>query len=100
MSLLVRLIWLFRSLPTEQQDRYKDKSNDQCVGKDVDDRAQHRRLLWSGTDQRWVQAGDNEVRAAPNKDHIDNLSARDIKHGNVAPAQCYEAELPIAGNSD
>src|SRR5437763_11015494 len=101
--LLVHLILVGRGRPTvssEKQNRHNQEGNHEHVCRDVDNRAPDRCLLRSRTDQRWVKAGDDKMRTAANIDRIDDLPARNIEHGYIASLECYEAQLPIAGDSD
>src|SRR5215472_4548582 len=93
------LAWLW-PVSSQQQDGHKDEENKEGIGYDIDDCAEYRCLLWSGANQRWVEAGNDEARSTPDINGVDELMAGNVEHGHITAIECYKAELSIAGNGD
>src|SRR5256885_13769581 len=73
------------TISPEDQERHDEERNHEDIGQDVDDRAPHGCLLWSGANHWRGEAGNNKRRGAPPQDRIGELTSRHTQHSAIPP---------------
>src|SRR5438874_1113356 len=82
------------AMSPEDQEGHDEERNHEDIGQDVDDRAPHGCLLWSGANHRRVEAGNNKVRVPTDKDRIDDLLPGHIEHSDIPPPNATKPSCP------
>src|SRR5256886_8038400 len=73
------------TISPEDQERHDEERNHEDIGQDVDDRAPHSCLLWSGANHRRVEDRNNKKRGSTDEERNDDFLPRDNAPSDLPP---------------